>query len=390
MNIITTVFVLAGLVAASPGKCEAVGLDIQKMSFDEMAGAHFPAFLEAARSPGQNMIVPAAGIARPDGPAARLEPVQQSEAEIKRCPPGAAALGSPPDPDIYTYVGFRNVRSDGSTCAAQPGGGIYYREPAEKDLVFHAGPEGDEQASYSYHLAAREYIIRRNFFFRTQLDGARLFYSYDTRQYTGKQVPETVELEFANRADYPLLPWEPAETFRLRYGLAAGADLAPGQYANYEYGLRSTAGLTSEGDLLTRFDIKVLRKKRLTPPESGAVTLALVNGGNTLFLDVRDSRAKYYRNEKLGLRVSLWRNVFLWPDGVAYEMELDLPAASQILIDLSDPKWDKFKKEAIAAGREYYADWSFRRADSAISTGEWIDKGRTDRISVGGKPALIP
>ncbi len=282
-----------------------------------------------------------------------------------------------------TYVGFRNVRPDGSTCGARPSGGISYIEPAEKELVFNANPEGSEQSSYRYDLKAREYIIRRNFFFRTQLDGARVFYSHDAIQYTGKMIPETVRLEFLNRADHPVLPWESSEKFRLRYGVVSGAGLTPDNYANYEYDLRQSAASTLEGEVWTHFDIKVIRKKKLTAPENGAVSLALVNGGKSLLLDVRDSRAKYYKNEKLGLRVRLWRNTFLWPDGVAYEMDVDLNAASQLMIDLSDPKWDQFRKEAIESGREYYADWSFRRTDSGISTGEWIDKGRTNRVSVG-------
>lgn len=384
MNIITAVFVLAGLLTISQEKCEASGADIRKMSFDEMAGPQFPALLEAVRSPGQDMPVPDAWSARPGGDAAQPAPVAREESEIKRCPPGPVALGGSPDQDIYTYVGYRYVRADGTTCGPQPSDRIYYREPAEKELFFRPDPEGNGQASYKYSLQSREYIVRRDFFFRTQLDGSRLFYSHDANRYTGKQLPEGVELNFLDRAEHPLFPWEAPESFRLRYGAASGAALSP-QDTNYEYAVSPAAGSTPEGDLLTRFDIKVIRKKRLTPPESGAVTLAPVNGGNTLVLDVRDSRAKYYGKEKLGLRVRLWKNVFLWPDSVAYEMDMELDAASRILIDLADHKWDKYKKEAIEAGGEYYAEWSFRRAGSAISSGEWIDKGKTDGVTVGAK-----
>lgn len=62
--------------------------------------------------------------------------------------------------------------------------------------------------------------------------------------------------------------------------------------------------------------------------------------------------------------------------------DLELDAAGESEIEPADPRWDSFRKEKIEPGREYYADWSFRRADSRISSGEWIEKGRSNRIKL--------
>ena len=370
---------------ASPATSVAAGQDLEKLSFDEIIGAHFSDVLEAARSQKSGTAVPVAQIVRVGELPAQPGKIARKDTEIKNCPPDAIKLNAAPDPDLYTYIGFRYVRSDESTCASQPSDKINYQQPAIEQLTFKAA-QGKKEAplEYTYNLKAREYNIKRDFFFIPKRDGTRLFYFVDSQQYTGKYVPETAKIRFLNRPDYPILPWETPESFALHYGNTAAAALKP-KDTNYEYDIRPSAGSTADGNRLTIFDVTVLRKLILTPPEDNAVTLTLTDGGKSLILDVRDSRAKYYINEKLGLRVRVLRNIVLWPDKLAYEIDVNLAAAPQILLDLSDPKWDEFKKEATAAGRKYHVEWSFRRADSKISTGEWIDKGKTTPLAVGGE-----
>ncbi|MBU2573113.1 MAG: hypothetical protein KKH28_03435 [Elusimicrobia bacterium] len=369
------------LLIVSYPACSA-GLDLKTASFDEILEADFTELLESANDPAtEKAPLIAENSEVMDWPA--VMPAMKSspdETEIKRCPPDPRILTYRPDSDLFTYIGFKYVRSDGSTCLPEQSGGIYYQKTETQNLAFNSQPEGDA-SFYAYELETREYTIRRNFYFRTQLDGTRRFYAYETSQYTGRQVPETVQLEFINRAAYPLLPWEPAETFRLEYGIASGAMLTPVS-TNYEYQISAAAGKTSQGNLLTKIGAAVLRKKELTPPEPDAVSLTLVKTDTGLAIDLRDLRAAYYQGEKTGLKIRLWRNVILLADKIAYDIEVGLEAASQIVMDFSDPRWDSFKKENLSPGREYYAEWSFSRLDSRISSGEWIDKGKSNRIKL--------
>ena len=369
---------------ASPATSGATGQDMEKLSFDEIIGAHFSDVLDAARSPKSGTAVPAAQMVKIAKLYAEPGNIARKEAEIKRCPPDAVKLNASPDPDLYTYVGFRYVRSDESTCSSEPSDKINYQQPAIEQLSFKAA-QGKKEAplEYTYNLKAREYNIKRDFFFIPKRDGTRLFYFIDSQQYTGNHVPESAKIRFLNRPDYPILPWETPELFALHYGNTAAAALKP-KDTGYEYDIRPSAGSTADGNRLTVFDVTALRKLKLTPPEDDAVTLTLTDGGKNLILDVRDSRTKYYIKEKLGLRVRVLKNIVLWPDKLVYEIDVNLGAAPQILLDLSDPKWDEFKKEATEAGHEYYVEWSFRRTDSKISTGEWIDKEKTAPLAAGG------
>lgn len=359
------------LIAARPGY--PAGLDMENFSFEQLSGAGVTEIVESAVSSEEGVPVEAVSAGEPE---VRVEPVFHPEEEMRGCPANAEAVDDI-DGDLFTYIGFVHVRSDNSTCTARRSDRVHYQEEQEQQLVFKT----DEDPSHTYNLETREYKLRRNFYFRTQLDGTRRFYSYETKEYTGRLIPETVRLEFVNRPDYPLMPGEPAETFRLRYGRPTGA-LVEAVSVNYEYRMRSQSGTTSEGGLLTSIDFTAVRKKQLNPPAADAVSVILAKRGSSLILDLRDVHAKYYRNEKIGLKLKLWRNVMLWDDAVAYEIEAALDASWQIIIDFSDPRWASFKKEAISSGREYYLEWSFNRPDSRISSDGWINKGQSNRVKL--------
>ena len=298
---------------------------------------------------------------------------------MKKCPPNAGDLGYSPDTDMLTYMGFVYVRSDDTTCRPDQSGAINYQEPASAGLRFKAD---EPSSSYTYNLQTRQYVIKRAFYFKTMLDGSRRFYARDYQRYTGVMLPETVQLSFTNRAAFPLLPWEPEEAFSLKYGYPSGAALAAGSGTSYEYATRHAPGLTAEGTLLTKIEVDAVRKKALTPPEQGVVSLALAKRGEALVLELGDSRAKYYANEKLGLRIVLKRSVFLVDDKVAFDINTLVTPAAQLVLDLSAPEWAAFKKENLVSGKEYYAEWSFSRAGSVITSGEWIDKGKTEKFKL--------
>ncbi len=352
-------------------------LDVENISFDELMGTRFAEIIESAKTPAvenipfeiqnENEVF--------EIPAVRMGKVSYEETEMSRCPRNSEKIASKPDTDLFTYVGFKYVRSDDSTCLARPSDRIYYQEAKKTNLSFRS----NQGTSFSYNYETLEYRIKRYFFFRTQLDGISRFYHYEKTEYTGKTFPEKVEIEFVNREDYPIIPWEGDETFRLYYGRGDKARLT--SYAtNYEYKIQSVGEIV-DGNWFTGFNIEVVRKKKLTTPEKNAVSLTLNKEGKSLVVNIRDIRARsYYKDDKIGLRIKLWRNVFLLEDKVAYDIDVDLDTASNIVIDFSDPKWDLFKNEGLKKWREYYVEWSFRRVGSNISSDEWIEKEESNRV----------
>lgn len=304
------------------------------------------------------------------------------EPEYRRCPAPAVALTSAPDPDLYTYIGFRWVRSDGTTCAPAPSERVTFTQEQATTLSFSADPAGPATGpeSSALTLAAPEYRVRRNFYFRTDNDGTRRFYSVDLPQATGRQVPETVDLVFENRGERPLLPWEPAETFRLRYGRTSGALLEPLQVFQ-DYELQSTAAADG-GQLRTVVRARSRGRAKLSATDPEGARLTLESRGGTLLLDVQDRWAAYYRGEILELRVKLWRKVFLFGDKVVAEAVVPLDAAPTTVLDAAGPVLKPFLREELKRGHEYYADWSFRRADSRVSTPDWLARPRTGVVKL--------
>ena len=371
MKLILTLF----LVAAVP--VSSMAFDVENISFDELMGENFTEIIESAKSAEMEKVsfeIQNEGEAF-EIPSVRMRKVSYEEAEMSRCPRNSEIITGEPDTDLFTYVGFKYIRSDDSTCLAQPSDKIYYQEAKNTNLSFWH----NQGSSFSYDYETLEYRMKRYFFFRTQLDGTRRFYHYEKTEYTGKTFPERVELEFVNRENYPIIPWEGDETFRLNYGLGDKAALVFFR-TNYEYKIESV-GEVVDGNWFTKFNIKVVKKKKLTPPEKDAVSLTLNKEGDGLSVKIRDIRARsYYKDDKIGLKIKLWRNVLLFDDKVAYEIDINLDTASDIVIDFSDSKWDSFKKEGLKKWREYYVEWSFRRVNSNISSDEWIEKEESNRI----------
>lgn len=304
------------------------------------------------------------------------------EAELARCPGAAEALRSAPDPDLYTYVGYRWVRSDDSTCAGQPSDRMFYPLERTTTLSFSAGDAPPTSAeTRTVALSAPEYRLRKNFYFRTQLDGTRRFYAADLQELTGRQVPETVVAEFPNRARFPLLPWDATETFRLDYGRSSGARLAPVQ-TPHDYDAEAGISHGEGGRLTTTIRLSARARRQASPTDPQGVQLSLEAAGRTLKVRVLDRWAAWYRGEKLGLRVKLWRNVRIVGDKVAYELDVLVDPAASTTIDIADPRWDAFRREAIKPGHEYYADWSFSRNQSRVSSPDWIVRERTGRVKL--------
>lgn len=372
---------LAALSFSPAARSRAEGLD------DARLDGRLAEVLAGARALGTRAGKPRPEAAVGETPALPVSTVGQEE-EVRRCPREAQPLVSAPDLDLFTYMGFRYVRSDATTCEAEPSGNIYFLEPQALDLALTGSA-----TSYTYDLKAPEFVSRRNFYFRTALDGVRRFYFHDASRRTGREAPETVTLAFAGRDESPILPWEGPERFRLRYGLTAPAELTPVATA-YEYAVTRETGSTAAGKPWSRFRMEAARKRARTPPDREAVTIELVKEGTRLVLRVRDRWARYYRAEALGLKIKLWRNVWLLEDKAAYELDVEFkPAAGdhdasmngdagEFELEPADPRWDAFKRERIEPGREYYADWSFRRANSRFSTDDWVEKGRTNRLKL--------
>ncbi|MCK5357092.1 MAG: hypothetical protein KAJ48_01755, partial [Elusimicrobiales bacterium] len=292
MKLILTLFLIAAVPVYS------AALDVENISFDELIGANFTEIIESAKSAEMEKVsfeIQNEGEAF-EIPSVRMRKVSYEEAEISRCPRNSEIITSEPDTDLFTYVGFKYIRSDDSTCSAEPSDKIYYRD-YESDKLYFRSNQGN---SFSYDYITSEYRIKRYYFFRTQLDGTRRFYHYEKKDFFGRNIPEKVEIEFVNREDYPILPWDKEEGFNLVYGRKDKA-LLSAYSTNYEYKIQTVIG-TVDGILCTKFKVEAVKRIQLTAPEEDVVSLTLNKEGDGLTVNIRDIRARsYYKDDKIGL-----------------------------------------------------------------------------------------
>jgi hypothetical protein len=302
----------------------------------------------------------------------------EQELERSQCPQEYGALRSRPDPDLYSYLGYRWVRADESTCHRLPSETIHYLQPDRAFATF-AVQDGVQPQSRTLEFEAAEYKIRRNFYFRTGLDGRRHYFSYDFRVDTGRKIPETVILEFPNRSRFPLLPWEPAETFELRYGSGAGATGEPND-TGYEYRSSRSVERGTDGRVVSRLRFEPVRRKVLTPPDPEAVKLGMGELDGLFAIVLEDRWGRYYAGERLGLKLVLKEDRRFLPDRVVYEFDVELGSSERIVLHPEQDRWNGSRIHPLKRGHRYFAEWSFRRAGSRFTRDSWVERGRTATV----------
>ncbi|MBI5200943.1 MAG: hypothetical protein HY925_05100 [Elusimicrobia bacterium] len=243
--------------------------------------------------------------------------------------------------------------------------------------------------SYSANLSSREFRRRYVLYWRwvgTDCDpndsdrcarwDRQYKYFYEDTKYSRARGMKVV-VNFAQ--DKTLLPWE-TESFSVKYdgGRVWIEKLSPAyQYSEYGPIVNQQTG---EATITLTPGARILRS-----PEANKVTAAIVNEGGKLKLVIEDSRTNEYAGETLEVTYEIWRDDPLgWRNPLGRDTKMTertkngpqrittAPGANRHVFDLG-----------ISASAEYYIDtWSFRRAGSKISSGDWMNRGKGNRVKM--------
>ncbi len=227
--------------------------------------------------------------------------------------------------------------------------------------------ESDGNVDYILSLNSPRYQYYVEFYHDRKND--RIFYTR-TKKHLGSKSRRLV-VSFANRAQKPLMPWEKESfTFALK-NTQVSLESASGAY-DYDVSYNFTANNP------TRIDVTMMAgRKRLLAPDRNGIGAGLKVAGGGLKLVVTDKWAQYYAGEKWEIAY-----VIRWDDGKWYRRDKIISeATSRSPLSRMTRRTIEIDIPTSKRGSYYLESWSFRRADSAISTGNWIGRGKGNTVT---------
>ena len=196
-------------------------------------------------------------------------------------------------------------------------------------------------------------------------------YFYD-RTENGQTKSVNVEVAFSH--DKTLLPWE-KESITLTFdGGQVGVDTSG---AAFNYSVRGPILDQQRGTAYVELTptSRILRR-----PEADKVSMTLVKGGSGLQLVVDDSRDQYYDGESLEITVQVKMDSGHWysRDKVVFERKDNGPISVRIAAGKHPQAVVDVPSQG--SGKYYIKSWSFRRAQSKISSADWIERDKGNSV----------
>lgn len=202
-------------------------------------------------------------------------------------------------------------------------------------------------------------------FYRDPKDG-RFVWMPDSDR-TAQGVTRRLDVSFGPRT---LLPWE-SERFTF---LLDGRSLSlESQDGAYQYTLTTTTDPRDPESVSVTLNPGA---KRLLAPDYNGVSASLVNKGGRLTLVVDDKWANEYAGETLELSVEVRQDSGKWyrRDPVIFTASGNGP------LKVAGPHGEFDIAAGSGSGTYYLDSWSFRRAASRLSSGGWVNKGKSNTV----------
>lgn len=226
----------------------------------------------------------------------------------------------------------------------------------------------DRTNAYTMKLESGKYREYIKFYYDPD-DGSVTWMPYE--KFLDK-TSKRLEIVFGNRAEKPLYPWESESFTFVLAGSELGLESANGAY---EYDVATTVS-TRDTDRVY-ITMTATDKKRTTPDKNG-VSVGIKKVGNMLKLAVNDKWAQYYSGETLEISLTIKRTKDWWVDptikSISRRSPLKISVGALREVDIMSLAGQK-------SGEYYLASWSFRRANSKISAGVWMSKGKGNAIN---------
>lgn len=233
----------------------------------------------------------------------------------------------------------------------------------------------DRGSAYVLNLESRKYQQYIKFYYAN----GRYYYT-KVADYL-KSRSRRVVVDFVDRAQNPLLPWE-KESFLFSFNGARSQndglriEAADGAY-RYDVSF-----VSDPSDPMTVTVIMRTREKLRTAPDHNGVKLSMgPDGKGSLQLVIEDKHASYYAGETIEISYvvrkddgSFWRR-----DPVVSQADYRSPF--RVVVQGGAGRWTATLPNTSGSGTYYLESWSFRRAASRLSTDGWIGKGEGNKVS---------
>ncbi|HVC09344.1 MAG TPA: hypothetical protein VNH15_05340 [Elusimicrobiota bacterium] len=184
----------------------------------------------------------------------------------------------------------------------------------------------------------------------------------------GQSSSVNIKIHFAH--DKALLPWV-KETIGFSYdGGQISVDTSGGAFQYTVLG-PTVNQQTGQASVVLVAGAPILR-----PPEADKVHLSLDTSNGGFRLMVTDDRASYYAGETLEIAVRIKQDSGHWWKRDQTVVEYKQNGPLRVTTNASEPTRVLADLSYLGSGKFYISDWSFSRADSKISSADWMDEGK--------------
>ncbi len=236
---------------------------------------------------------------------------------------------------------------------------------SQKGTVETRAADGD--VAYILNLTSPRYQYYIEFYHEPK---ENVIYYTRTKKRLGSKSRRLV-VAFDNRAQKPLLPWEIEKFVFSLNNTQVSLDSVNGSY-DYDISYSFAANDRSTIDVTM-----TATTRRRTAPDARGVGAGLKVEGGRLVLVVTDKWAEYYEGENLEIAY-----VIRWDDGKWYRRDPVIASATtRSPLRKSAQKIIEIDIPASKRGTYYLESWSFKRANSEISTGRWISRGAGNKVT---------
>ncbi|MEE8425339.1 MAG: hypothetical protein V3S11_05900, partial [Elusimicrobiota bacterium] len=225
----------------------------------------------------------------------------------------------------------------------------------------------DGNVSYILNLDSGKYQGYIKFY----ATGGKVYYTKTEKRIDSRS--RRVVVSFPNRGQNPLMPWEKESFTFVLDGSQISLDSASGAYA---YDVSYTFPSNQRGTVNVAM---TATNKLLTAPDRNGVSAGLRGGTGSLTLVITDKWAAEYAGERLDVAF-----VIRWDDGSFWRRDPVVRSATQRSPEKREVK-DTIEiniPTTKGRGKYYLESWSFRRAESMISSGRWVGKGKGNTVRV--------
>ncbi|PKM97823.1 MAG: hypothetical protein CVU79_06310 [Elusimicrobia bacterium HGW-Elusimicrobia-3] len=197
--------------------------------------------------------------------------------------------------------------------------------------------------------------------------------TWHCRERRGREFRATAQVNVAPRRMYP---WESE-----RFEVCMQADRVELETSHSPYRYY----VDRQGLYDVTFNLTPNYRVPTAPDSAGLYSAAFAFRDGKFTLSVNDRWAREYAGEKVTIKVELMKDGFLFFNSSQGEKEFTFDAANNYELAFAEGDLQKTADYADASGdlrgpKKFYVKWGFRRVGS-VSTGEYVNKGSTDKIT---------